>query len=104
MDANTTIIISLVTLVLAIFGASWLNQRSTERLFEQMEKRFDARFETLISEIKRLDNRIDSLEKRLESFERQIDQRLESFERQIDQRLDKIERQLEAIFKPVLPK
>lgn len=93
MDANTTIIVALVTLVLAIFGASWLNQRATERFLDQLEKRFDAKFDALLSEIKRVDNRIDGMEKRLDSFERQIGQRLE-----------KIERQLEAIFKPVLPK
>ena len=76
-------IISAATalLALAIFGASWLNQRNIERLLEQMEKRFDARFDTVLSEIKRLDQRIDSL----------------------DQRVDRIERQLEAVFKPVLP-
>jgi Tfp pilus assembly protein PilN len=72
---------ALLALVLAIFGASWLNQRNIERLLEQMEKRFDARFDTVLSEIKRLDQRIDSL----------------------DQRVDRIERQLEAVFKPVLP-
>ncbi|MGI9035648.1 MAG: hypothetical protein ACR2GD_06380 [Pyrinomonadaceae bacterium] len=93
MDANTTIVIALLTLVLAIFGASWLNQRSTEKFLEQLEKRFDAKFDTVLAEIKRVDNRIDGLEKRLDSFERQV-----------DQRLSKIERQLEAIFKPVLPK
>lgn len=93
MDANTTIIIALVTLVLAIFGASWLNQRATERFFEhnqrsteklleQSEKKFDAKFDAVLTEIKRIDNRLDSIEKRL----------------------DRIERQLEAIFKPVLPK
>ena len=93
MDANTTIIIAPVTLVLAIFGASWLNQRSTERFFEhnqrsteklleQFEKRFDAKFETVLTEIRRLDNRFDSIEKRLE----------------------RVERQLESIFKPILPK
>ena len=86
MDANTTIIISLVALVLAIFGASWLSQRQTEKFLAQLEKRFDAKFDVLLSEIKRVDNRIDGLEKRLDSFERQI-----------GQRLDKIERQLEAI-------
>jgi uncharacterized membrane protein YfbV (UPF0208 family) len=65
---------ALLALVLAIFGASWLNQRNIERLL-------DARFETVLSEIRRLDQRINSLE----------------------QRLDRIERQLEAVFKPVLP-
>ena len=58
---------------LSIFGASWLNQRNTERLLDQLEKRLDARFsavdarfETLLAEIKRLDQRIDSVEQRLE--------------------------------------
>lgn len=78
-------IIAVLTLVLSIFGASWLNQRNTAKLLEQLEKRFDARFDTLLSEfrseIKRLDQRLDSVE----------------------HRLDRIERQLETIFKPVLP-
>lgn len=69
----------MFALVLSIFGASWLNQRNTERLVEQLGKR--------------LDQRIDSMEHRL-------DQRMDSME----QRLDRIERQLEAIFKPSLPK
>ena len=84
--------IAMFSLVLAIFGASWLNQRNIERLLEQMEKRFDskfeqinvqmnARFDTVLSEIRRLDQRIDSLE----------------------QRIDRIERQLEVLFKQALP-
>jgi division protein CdvB (Snf7/Vps24/ESCRT-III family) len=93
MDANTTIVISLVTLVLAIFGASWLNQRQTEKFLEQIEKKFDAKFEIILSEIKRVDNRIDNFEKRM-------DNRLEN----IEKRLDRVERQLETLFKPALPK
>ena len=88
MNPNVAIISAIaavVTLVLSIFGASWLNQRNVERVIEQLEKRFDARFDTLLtefrSEIKRLDQRLDSVE----------------------QRLDRIERQLEVVFKPVLP-
>ncbi|MGH3085924.1 MAG: hypothetical protein ACRDSJ_01235 [Rubrobacteraceae bacterium] len=84
-------IVGLVTLVFAIFGASWLNQRATERfieqsqlanagLIEQLEKRFDALMSEFRSEIKRLDQRLDSVETRL----------------------DRIERQLEAVFKPDL--
>lgn len=75
---NNSVVISaaltVIALVLAIFGASWLNQRAlslhqqaTRDLLLQMEKRFDARFNS------------------------------------IEQRLDKIKRQLEAIFKPILP-
>jgi cell division protein FtsB len=65
---------AVIALILAIFGASWLNQRSTAALLEQMEKRFEANFAGV-------NQRLDSLEKRI----------------------DRIERQLEALFKPILP-
>lgn len=78
-------IIAVVTLVIAIFGTSWLNQRATEKLLEQMEKRFDARFDALQAEVR--------------SEVKRLDQGLHS----IGSRLDRIERQLEAIFKPILP-
>jgi hypothetical protein len=67
-----------MALVLSIFGAAWLNQRNTEKLIEQLDKRFDQRFADLES---RFDLRFSSLESRL----------------------DRIERQLEALFKPILP-
>lgn len=81
MSANVALIsgaIAILALVVSIFGASWLNQRATEKLVDQLDKRFD--------------QRIDQLEKRFV-------QRLAA----IEQRLDRIERQLEAVFKPVLP-
>ncbi len=93
MSAGIAILSAAVTvfaLVLSIFGASWLNQRNTERLVEQLSNRLDQRIDSLE---KRIDQRIDSMEHRL-------DQRMDSME----QRLDRIERQLEAIFKPSLPK
>jgi septation ring formation regulator EzrA len=74
-------VIGIVSLILAIFGASWLNQRATEKLVDQLEKRFDSKFDVTLIEVRRLDQRFDSIETRL----------------------DKIERQLEAIFKPILP-
>ena len=70
--------ITVMTLVLSIFGAAWLNQRNTEKLIEQLDKRFDQRFADLES---RFDLRFSALESRL----------------------DRIERQLEALFKPILP-
>jgi tetrahydromethanopterin S-methyltransferase subunit G len=88
MSPNVAIIsatIAVVTLVFAIFGASWLNQRHIEKLLDQLEKRFDERF--------------TSLEKRFDQRFALVDQRFAS----VEQRLDRIERQLEAIFKPVLP-
>ncbi len=74
-------VIGIVSLILAIFGASWLNQRATEKLVDQLENRFDSKFDVTLIEVRRLDQRFDSIEIRL----------------------DKIERQLEAIFKPILP-
>ena len=47
MSANVAIIsatVAVVTLVFAIFGASWLYQHNIEKLLGQLEKRFDARF------------------------------------------------------------
>lgn len=99
MSPNLAIIsatTAVITLVLAIFGASWLNQRATEKLLEQLEKRFDARFDTLLTEFRSEIKRVDQ---RLNSVESQFGQRLVA----IEARLDRIERQLEAIFKPVLP-
>lgn len=80
--------IAVVTLVLAIFGASWLNQPATGRLLEQVEKRFDAKFDVVLAEIKRLDQRIDSVDHRSDS---------------LDQRLERIEQQLDALLRPGFP-
>lgn len=84
--------LTVVALVLAIFGASWLNQRALalqqqaiRDLLLQMEKRFDERFNTIEQ---RLSERFNAVEQRFVA---------------VEQRLDRIERQLEAIFKPVLP-
>jgi predicted DNA repair protein MutK len=88
MNPNVVIlsaVISVLTIVLAIFGAAWLNQRGVEKQLEQMEKRFDARFDTVTA-------RFDSLEKR-------FDERFKSLE----QRLIKVEDQLAKIFRPILP-
>ena len=81
--------ITVMALVLSIFGAAWLNQRNTEKLIEQLDKRFDQRFSDLES---RFDLRFSALESRLDGIERQM-----------ESRFDRIERQLEALFKPILP-
>jgi predicted PurR-regulated permease PerM len=84
MDASSSnliaSIIGLITIVLAIFGASWLNSRNTERLIESLRSEFR-------SEINRLDQRISSLEKRLDERFAMIDQRFAMLE----QRLERIE-------------
>ena len=113
MNPNPAIIsatIAVVTIVFAIFGASWLNQRNIENLLDQLGKRFDARFDTVLTEIKRLDQRIDSVERglsqRIDSVELSLNQRIDYVDQRIDsvdRRLDRIERQLEAVFKPAPP-
>lgn len=52
--------ITMLALVLSIFGASWLNQRATERLVDQLEKRFD---QGLLA----IDQRLDRIERQLEA-------------------------------------
>ncbi|MEW6131160.1 MAG: hypothetical protein AB1757_29280 [Acidobacteriota bacterium] len=76
--ALLTAVLSVITIVFSIFGASWLNQRSTERAIDDLKK---------------------GLEQRIGDLEKRFDERFKSLE----QRLDRIERQLEAIFKPVFP-
>ena len=92
MNTNIAILSATLTiagLILAIFGASWLNQRATEKLIERLDKQLDARFASIdarfqqvLTEIKRVDQRIDNIESRI----------------------GRIERQMEAIFKPVSPR
>ena len=62
MSPNVALIsvaITILALVLSIFGASWLNQRNTEKLIEQLEKR--------------IDQPLDSVDQRLGRIERQLE-------------------------------
>jgi len=91
--------IAVLALVISIFGASWLNQRATERLLDQSGKRFDQSVDQLD---KHLDQRVDQLDRRFDQRVDQLDKRMDQRLAVIDQRLDRIERQLEAVFKPIL--
>ena len=102
MSPNVALIsgaIAVLALVISIFGASWLNQRATERLLDQSCKRFDQRVDQLD---KRLDQRVDQLDRRFDQRVDQLEKRMDQRLAVIDQRLDRIERQLEAVFKPIL--
>ena len=62
MSPNVALIsgaIAILALVISIFGASWLNQRATERLVDQLEKRFE--------------HGLAAIEQRLERIERQLE-------------------------------
>jgi hypothetical protein len=41
-----------MALLLAIFAASWLERRNTEKLLKRFERRLDVRFDTLLREIR----------------------------------------------------
>jgi hypothetical protein len=61
MSPETAVIsglVALATLVFAIFGASWLNQRATDRMGEQMEKRFDSLEKMIDSKFNALSNEL----------------------------------------------
>lgn len=73
-------VIAIASLVLSIFGSSWLNQRSNERLIETLRGEIKAEFQSVRAEMKTLETKIDGL----------------------DVRVSRIERQLEQLFKPML--
>ncbi len=103
MSMNVAVIfaiIGLITLVLTIFGASWLNQRATERLLDQGQRATERLLEQLEIRLEsKFDVRFDMLQTEFRAEIKRLDQRLDS----VENRLDRIERQLEAIFKPTLP-
>jgi hypothetical protein len=79
---NWQLIITLATLVLAIFGANGIFLMLANKRVDDLKMYLDARIETVLSEIRRVDQRISSL----------------------DQRTERIERQLETLFARFLPK
>lgn len=74
MDPTTVFVVAIisatvtiVSLVLSIFGSAWLNQRNNERLFESLKNEIKA-------EIQKLDVKIDALDVRVSRIERQLEQ------------------------------
>jgi len=92
MNPTATLIsigIGFMTMLLAIFGASWLNQGAIERYIDAKFEAVDARFKAMEAKFEAVDARFAAMDARFIA---------------VDARLDRIERQLEAIFKPVLPR
>jgi len=82
---NWQLIITLTTLVFAIFGANWLNQ-------QMLKSYIDARFETLRAEIQAGHNEL-----RGEISAHRVETR------HLSEKVERIDRQLEAFYRPVLP-
>ncbi|HMV87647.1 MAG TPA: hypothetical protein PLD20_05630 [Blastocatellia bacterium] len=78
--------VSVVTLILAIFGASWLLQNN-------LKQYIDARIDALRAEIETVRVEVGAVRNEMRA----------EFASQ-GNRLERVERQLDAIFKPILPK
>ncbi len=90
-------VITLLVLVIAIYTANWLNQRTVVKHIDLLSKRiddlkshFDARLDSVRSEL-RAELRAEIAPMRVELSSQ-------------GSRLERVERQLEAIFKPSLPR
>lgn len=53
--------IAILALVVSIFGASSLNQRATERLVDQLEKRFDQRLAAIDQRLERIERQLEAV-------------------------------------------
>jgi hypothetical protein len=113
-----TTIIALAGFILTIFSASWLNQRSQEKLVEQLDQKFGARFDAVNAQIRALEQTMDA---RFRFFEQTMDTRFKSLEQTMNARFDTVNARFDsvefrltsvesrldhleqAIFKPVLP-
>jgi outer membrane murein-binding lipoprotein Lpp len=84
-----TAIAAVASVILAIFGAGWLNQQGMNKRIDDLKSYLDARFQAVEAEFKSVRAEIATVRTEVVHG---------------SQRLDRIERQLEAIFKPVLPK
>lgn len=91
-----TIIIALATFILAIFGASWLNQQAMNKRIDDLKMYLDARFDRVISEFR---GEFKAVRAEIASVRAEIGT-VRAEVAALSQRVDRIERQLEAIFKP----
>ena len=83
MDPTTVFVVAIISatvtivaLVLSIFGSAWLNQRNNERLFESLKNEIKAEIQTVRAEIQTLDAKIDALDSRVSRIERQLVEQL----------------------------
>jgi len=84
-----TIIIALATFILAIFGASWLNQQAMNKRIDDLKTYLDARFDGITSEFR---GEFKAVRAEIGTVRAEV--------AGLSNRVDRIERQLEAIFKP----
>lgn len=95
--SNWQLTITLAALVFAIFGANWLNQRQTERLFDSLRAELKAEIIAARAELK---TEIGLVKAELKTEIGLVKAEVSA----LTQKVDRIERQLESLFKPILPR
>lgn len=92
-----TIIVALGTFILAIFGATWLNQQMLKNYidakFEGFENTFNARLQSFEQA---MNAGFETAEERNQSLQQQLTM--------LVSRVERLERQLDQIFKSFLPR
>lgn len=64
MSPNVALIsgaIAILALVISIFGASWLNQRATERLVDRLEKRSEQGLAAIEQRLQRIERQLEAV-------------------------------------------
>ena len=92
-------VFAFIGLVLAIFGASWLNTHQIDKRLEEMNRRFDAHFEAIKAEIRGTNNRMDDRFKAVDDRFKAVDDHF----RAIEETIKEIKADLNQIFTPVRP-
>lgn len=54
------LLLTILGLLIVVFGASWLNTHQIDKRLEEMNKRIEAQFKALRSEMKSSNNRLES--------------------------------------------
>ncbi len=96
-------IIGVASFILTIFSATYLSQRHTDKLVEQLEKRFDARIADLKSYF---DARFDMVNAEFRTVRAEIGTlRAESKAEMhaLNEKVDRIDRIFQQLYRPVLP-
>ena len=64
MSPNVALIsgaIAILALDISIFGTSWLNQRATESLVDQLEKRFEQGLAAIEQRLQRIERQLEAV-------------------------------------------
>ena len=92
-------IIASASFILAVFGASWLNQPAMNKRIDDLKTYLDARFNGLEQSVNARFDAVDARFNAVDARFKAVDERFAH----VESRLDRIERQLDQVFKPVLP-